>query len=248
MNSINVYWAPISQYYQNQLYREPNLVKDDLLLLRNKSQKGSIFACPAHTDLMRNLYVFKSNINDKIEIPERFLNIISDEEDSEVNEGLARLNSLVGLGNHRATSLVGYKNMEYAMGWIFFAEEPLVARFTAPYLPTHAPANGVILSAGEFDIGQWARPFNLDYFIPNDTRTFEYKVDDPFFYVQFLTEKEVNLKRFKTTPKFDDIWQESVQSPSRYGKRKPLSYRYEMAKRAKIREVVLSEIKNNLVD
>jgi hypothetical protein len=76
----------------------------------------------------------------------------------------------------------------------------------------------------------------------------EFDIDDPLFYVEFKTDKKIEFKRFNRTSKIDEIMIEAVQSPAKYGFRKTLFQRYELAKRANIRNLILSEIKNNLVD
>ena len=247
METITVYWSPVvnSQDSQNMLYRDPTPVLQDLLNIRNKEKDGSLFACPATSAIFNNLFVVKSNLEDTFTFPNNFLESLPDK-DSRIP--LHQIDSRVGLHMNRATSLNGYKNLEYNMGWVFFAEEPLLARFTAPYLPTHSPTPGAILASGEFDIGQWIRPWHLDYFIPNQAGGMKFNVDDPLFYIELKTDKRIIFKRFNRTPKIDAIMVESVQSPSRYGFRKTLSQRYEMAKKSKIRELILSEIRNNLVN
>jgi len=175
-----------------------------------------------------------------------FLDSLSDTGDNRIP--LHQLDSKVGIHRNRATSLNGYKNLEYNMGWAFFADEPLLAKFTAPYMPTHSPTPGAILASGEFDIGQWLRPWHLDYFVPNQAGGMEFNVDDPLFYIEFKTDKKIMFKRFNRSPIIDNIMIESVQSPSRYGSRKTLSQRYSMAKKAKMQNIILNEIKNNLVD
>jgi hypothetical protein len=247
MDTITVYWTPVvnTPGSWNLLYREPTLVLDDLLAIRNKEKQGSFFACPATSAIFNNLYVVKSNIEDKFDFPEGFLEALPDKD---VRTPLQQIDSKVGLHRNRESSFRGYKNIEYNMGWAFFADEPLLAKFTAPYMPTHSPTTGSILASGEFDIGQWMRPWHLDYFIPNEAGGMEFNVDDPLFYVEFKTDKRIEFKRFNRTTKIDEMMIEAVQSPSRYGFRKTLSQRYEMAKKANIRNLILSEIKNNLVD
>lgn len=248
MDTITVYWTPIvnNTGSWNMLYREPTLVVDDLLEIRNKEKQGSFFACPAGSAIFNNLYVVKSNLDDTFSFPEGFLDSLSDTSDNRIP--LHQLGSKVGIHRNRATSLNGYKNLEYNMGWAFFADEPLLAKFTAPYMPTHSPTPGAILASGEFDIGQWLRPWHLDYFIPNQAGGMKFKIDDPLFYIEFKTDKKIIFKRFNRSPRIDDIMIESVQSPSRYGSRKTLSQRYSMAKKAKMQDIILNEIKNNIVD
>jgi hypothetical protein len=244
-DTVVVYWAP-SPYQQKEeswsmLYAEPvNVLQQHRNNKDSESTTSNFFACPATTSLFFNTYQVNHQFDNLVILPEV------------IPQGTSRpwvdTNSTIGLFVPRPPSLTGYDNLQYNMGWAFFAEEPLIAKFTAPYFPPQAPAERALLASGEFDIGSWYRPFNLDYHIPHNIKTLSFMKDDPLFYVEFKTNKKVLFKRYIFSETLDSLASESVAAPARYGRFKSLQDRYSMAKKSKIPELVLSEIKKNLVE
>jgi hypothetical protein len=145
----------------------------------------------------------------------------------------------------RVPQLKGHIDIQYNLTWIMFASEPLLARFTAPYLPCVSPAPGVLLSAGEFDIGQWFRPYNLDYHVPLDVSSLTFKEDEPLFYMEAMTDRPIVLKRFNMTTPLRRMADECVRVSSMYGANKPLKYRYQQFMKSSTNKKVLKEIEKN---
>lgn len=212
---------------------------------------GNFFACPAIQSLTNNIFSFNSAIKDKITIDTSYLDFLYKSKNGNSNDSESRIptmDNLLGLNSHRKSSFTNYVNVQYNLSWIFFADESLIARFTPPYLPNVSPCEGAILSPGEFDIGSWYRPFNLDYHIPLNTQKMIFEENMPLFYLDLKTEKKVVFKRYTMTSTLFNLKNEFVQSPERYGGFKSLLKRYEMSKKASLPQYVLSEIRKNLVD
>lgn len=246
MSSINVYWSNCIVPEESSwsfLYREPEPLYNDFLKIKIDNP---FFACPAIIDTMKNIYVIKSNIEDKFEFPDNYLKSINGPYGG--SEFLPTIGNKISLISTRQSALMGYKDIKYNMSWIFFAEESLNMKVTAPYYPPKTPIDGAILQSGEYDIGQWFRPYNLGYFIPENAKHMSISVDDPLAYLEFKTDKNINFKRFNMTNQLVNIYSEFTQSPNRYGRRKSLIERYSMAKKANMTELVLAEIKKNLVE
>jgi hypothetical protein len=244
-DSITVYWSPSAYRPENEswslLYSKPeNLFNEHR---KNKNKEGTtqnIFSCPGMTGMFDNIYVVKHQFDNIFTLPENI---------EEIPKGdWIDTASSVGVFSPRKSSLDNYYNLHYNMGWLLFADEPLIARFTAPFFPPFAPAEGAMLSSGEFDIGSWYRPFNLDYHIPVSKKTLSFKKDDPLFYVEFKTDKKIIFKRYNLSSKLNNLGVEMSNSPARYSRFLSLKERYGIAKKAMIPELVLSEIKKNLVD
>ena len=248
-DSVVVYWAPSMFANEveswNMLYPTPQLVKSQLQSMHT-DLKRNMHACPALKDSLKNVYALKSAVKEDIDLPSDYLREIH------LNEGTEPFpsfnNQIVRLNKERASSLIGYSNLCYNLGWVFFSEEPLIANFTAPYMPASSPSPGAILACGEFDIGKWFRPFNFDYHIPLDNTSFKVEIGQDLAYVKFKTEKKVVLKRFSLNKVLFNYATETAQSSSRYSQFVPLLQRYEMAKNSKMTNLVLKEIKNNLID
>lgn len=242
---ITVYWSP-SPYLSDQEswslpYSEPVSVLNELRSKQNKD-KGydNMFSCPAISPMFKNIFTIKHPFGDVINIPDMDFNV---SEKQYINSG-----SILAVYVPRKTSLEGYVNIQYNMAWLFFADEPVVARFTAPYMPVSTPAAGSILAAGEFDIGSWYRPFNLDYHVPNNIKKLVFEKNQALYNIEIKTDKPVVFKRYSISSKLQNLAIEMSQSPVRYGKFIPLSEKYETFKKSKIREQILTEIKKNLVE
>jgi hypothetical protein len=238
----------------NMLYSEPEPVINQLLKRRGQIQdkRMSVLTCPASNDFFKNLYVFKSTIEDSCRWPEGYLKAVTTEMSPKQLDDTITLDFAYGnkiaFVSPRPSSVVGHVDLLYNMSWLFFADEPLTVRFTAPYYPPFTPMKDAILTSGQFDIGQWFRPWNLNYFVPFDCPGFDIKQDDPIFYFHAFTEKRIIFKRFQAVQSIQTLYDEFVRAPGRYGRLLPLSERYELAKKTKMREIILKEITNNLVD
>lgn len=248
---ITVYWSPaaftLDESSWNMLYRPPESLLNNYIDIKSSDQKDNIFSCPSSNNFLKNIFVVKSNLKDNF--------VFSDGQLKEINESfngtkhpIQNLNNKIDFSIIRKSPFIGYTSLKYNMEWMFFADEPVEARFTAPYYPPFSPIENSILTSGEFDIGQWFRPWTLEYVIPHSSNEFKIDVNDPIFYIEIMTDKKVKFKRFNLTKELKNIVYEFVQSTSRYGKFLPLYKRYEMAKNSKITDIVLKEIKNNLVD
>jgi len=244
---INVYWAPSpyidTEWQWNYLYSEPKKVYDNLI--SDTSGKSLAIKCPATRDVMNNLYSFHSCVDDEFELGSANLGQIEADDTDGVYP--LRVNSKVGLSRNRRASYPGFVNVFYNISWLIFADQPVTARWSAPYYPALSPAPNAIFTMGQFDIGQWFRPFNLDYQIPTDSDRFSILEGQPLAFMELFTDKKIVWHRFKNTQQIRELAFEHVASPKRYGARKPLGYRYEMFKRSGMRDILLSEIRKNVI-
>jgi hypothetical protein len=255
-----IYWAPAA--YESDLdswsllYPAPVSLSSEVNSLRSPEKLGgdNLYACPAHRDTTNNIFVFKNAVENIINFPEGFLKAAAEEMSKSPNYVTnsipfgSELQSRVYLNVLRKSSFDGYANVLYNMAWLFVAEDPVIAKFTPPYYPHSAPADGAMLSIGQFDIGQWFRSFQLDYHIPLSTDKLSFYEEDPLFYMQVLTDRPVVFKRFMRTTKIANLHLELGAASVRYGLFRPLTEKYAMAKNAKVKEQLMHEIKQNLVE
>lgn len=243
-DTITVYWGPTpSETVESwsMLYAPPVHVLNTLRKHRSPEVTSSnMFVCPAVTGAFKNLYALESTIDNEFTFPPN----IDDVPLLTYMEHEGKL----AIMKPRVSALSTHRDIDVNMSWTFFADEPLVARFTAPYYPPTTPGPGVMLSAGEFDIGSWFRPFRLNYFVPYGVNTLKFKTNDPLVFVEFKTEKKIVFKRYQGTPLLASLARECAESPQRYGLFKSLAERYEMAKRTKLTNQVLQELEKNVID
>lgn len=255
-----IYWAPASYESTTEswsfLYPEPVSLFSQLNLLRNSSSPGpeTIYACPAHKDATHNVFVFKNSVENVVDLPKNFLKEVTEEigkyshyATNSISFG-AKLDSKVYINAVRKSSFSGYVNLTYNMAWLFVSEDPVLAKFTPPYYPHSSPAEGAMLATGEFDIGQWFRPFQLDYHVPLSTTRLTFSEGNPLFYLHVLTDRPVIFKRYIRTSVISNLQEECTQSPARYGVFKSLTEKYAAVKRIKLKEQLMHEIKKNLVE
>lgn len=250
-DTIVVYWAPgqftsSEQYSWNQFYAPPTPVADPILAQRQKDETNRvIFGCPAYAEGMINLFEVRSVHEEHVEIPE----ILFTNPPTTFPTRIP-LETTLSFDIVRTSSIKNHIDLTYNMSWLFFCEEPLLARFTAPYFPPKAPAEGAMLAMGEFNVGLWFRNFNMDYMIPTGSTKFDINIDDPLFYVQFYTNKNIVFKRFIHTDITQKLAEEFAQASNRRGKKMGIRFnkRYELSRKTLLPSLVLNEIKKNLVD
>jgi hypothetical protein len=251
VDTITVYWAPgqftsSERFSWNQFYSAPTPVYSSILSERNpEASSRAIFGCPAYSESMKNLFEIRSVHEEHVAIPEIFFT-----NPPSTFPTRLPLDSYLSFELPRASSLKNYIDLAYNMSWLFFSEEPLLAKFTAPYFPPKTPAKGAALAMGEFDIGLWFRNFNLDYMVPTGSTEFNIDINDPLFYVQFFTEKQIVFKRFIHTDVTQKLVEEFAQSSNRRGKKMGISFsnRYDLSRKTMLPNLVLNEIKKNVVE
>jgi hypothetical protein len=111
-----------------------------------------------------------------------------------------------------------------------------------------SPAEGVMLSTGQFNIGEWYRDYHLDYHIPFGTKELNFKENQSLFYLEVRTDKKVVFKRYNLTIELRKLADECVTSSVIYGSNKPLLHRYNMFNKSLSPQRVLSYIKENIVE
>lgn len=245
-NTIEIYWSPATYDPEQEswsfLYPEPVNVFSNLV--KNNKHGGVYVSCPASKQMLKNTYSINSAIDDTHNLPTELLSSIAY---TETTEHPIPTNGILPIKKERKSSYDGYINISYHLKWLFFASEPVEARWTAPYFPASSPVKDALFSVGQMNIGQWFRPINLDWHIPLSSQTFSIEEGQPLAFLEIMTDKKVEFKRFQMSQKIIRISQEFSQSPARYGKFKSLKDRYLMAAKSKATEILLKEIKENLI-
>ena len=248
-DELVVYWSPAPFNPEKDswslLYPEPKNIYTEAIRSKTKTQEEGLKICPSFKGNATRLFSFNSSIHENIDFSDMDL---EDIDKNTPDNTYLTVPSRVGLRKDRNSSIEGHVNLTYNLSWSLFAEEPVVARMTSPYFPNTSPTKNSLLAFGEFDIGQWFRPFNLDYHIPYGSSSFEISPGDPLFFLELFTDKKIVFKRFVQTERMFAISREMAEARSRYARFSKLTERYHMFRQAKMREIVLAEIKKNLVE
>jgi hypothetical protein len=244
-DTVNVYWAPAYSMNMkgakewNMIYQDPfnlftELNKDKNLLI----DKSSYFTCPVTKNLFKNTYFFKNTISCKYEY------------DFTVNPPIINplTENFINLNIIRDPNMKSYPLIAMSLYYILFSEEPLVATFSNPTFHKPEYINYGTCIPGEFDIGQWFRPYPMEIQLWNQKGIFELKEYEPLFYVKFNTDKKINLQRFVFNEKLSQYSDHCINYKNIFGFFHPLSKMYSKFKESKLNTLILKEIKNNLVE
>jgi hypothetical protein len=169
-------------------------------------------------------------------------------DDTSKDEYYLPVESRISLRRARPTSYRGFVNFSYNLSWLFLASESVEMRMGPPTFPVTTPSQNSILAFGKYNAGKWFRPVNLDYHIPLESETFVVKENQPLMFLEFETEKKIEFVRFKNTNTIVNLSKDFFDSPNRWGKTMTLERRYEMAEKSGLINLVMSEIKKNLVE
>jgi len=230
-----VYWANYSsaskQSMANYLIPQPEKLIDTLFTNSINNRKG-YSSCLGAKASLKNTYCLKSPFD---------IDITYDENDSPVGERADWF-------YFRERSYENRINVELDLGWIFFCEESLIIEQTPPYSHNTSFAEYGMSSTGSFDIGSWFRPVMASFILWEGKNRFVVKENEPLAYLRFLTNDTINLKQFELTQKIVDLAEACVHSPNYYKPMLPLVSRYKKFTENKINQIVIKEIKNNLID
>lgn len=239
---INVYWSPgynktaANNVDFSMLYPDPETLHQQLLNKKNPEiKRGSFFSCPATQSFFKQIYVFKNAINYKYEydMANDIFNPISPQS--------------IEAKPTREPSIKDGPIAQSALTYLFFADAPLTATFMSPFFSKANYMKYGSLIPGEFDIGQWFRPFSIETQLWSNKGFLEFQEDEPLFYVRFNTNKKINFYRFEMNDKLHSYVDHCVYYYKLFGPLRPLSERYAKFKQARLADSILTEIKKNII-
>jgi len=239
-----VYWSSgdcleLDTQDWSYLYKMPKVLFKDLKDNKNEdSDNASFFSCPAMSGKFKKILVFNSPLSMDYEYDftsDRPIIIPKSEQSIEIK-------------NVRKAALKFSPTIDFRLFYSFFSEEPLNAYFTPPMFHKPGYTKYAASLPGEFDIGQWFRPFNFEIQPWENKGLISIKENEPLFYVELKTERNIILKRFNMTKKIDSYMQANVDATILFGRGQNLASRYQRFKNIGMREKVINEIKKNLIE
>ena len=240
---IVIYWSPgipLEEEDASFLFNKPKTVFKDLLQYKDKNNSDeNIFGCPAFSNKYKKMLTFTSPMS--CEYVYDFSN--GKDEIFSVHDHFMPL-----FKNTRPDMFTYGPNFRLNLGPLFFSEEPLVMTVTPPYFHKPGYTKYGTVVPGEFDIGQWCRPLSFEIQMWENSGTLEFTEGEPLFYVEFQTDRKIELRRFTYSPLLGRYVKGSTGTTNLFGKGKGLTKRYERFKNIGMREKVLTEIKKNLIN
>ena len=192
-NTIIVYWSPIGFFDRITLLNltlEPP-IPIRTLLPTSINKEDSYRACTAANNMWDKMFAIKHPKTSTVKLFGELLNpqIDFNEESMWIKQ---------------PSSFDGYR-VTYDYSWIFFCEESLVVQQTPSFMHNTSDKMGGRIAAGEFDIGKWFRPLNIDYLLWPNSNSITVTKDEPIMYLKFYTNKKIILKQFEITPELINI-------------------------------------------
>jgi hypothetical protein len=239
---INVYMATgaPSQPDWTYLYQKPETLFNLMYKDKVKAESGKLtyFSCPAMSDKMKKILVFKNTIPGSVAYDFR--------------DGKQDLIPLtrehVSLFTKRNPIIKDGPTLEFGMSYYLFADESLPVYFTPPFFQKPGYTQDAAILPGEFDVGNWFRPYIFEVQTWSNHGIITLKENEPIFYAEFKTDKKIKLQRFIMTENMQKIIEAGVNSWQLFGLGQSLSQRYNRFRYHGMREKLLTEIKKNLID
>lgn len=234
---INVYW---SVFCDQELLSRQSLLYGDLeklipSMVAESKKSDTYHKCFALGALHKNTYFLRHPFDISIDF-----------EGKDIQEEFQK--------SHRDTTILKIRDpllhdkitFDLDFQIICFADAPLMMHNTPPYMHKTLFSPTAYQSSGAFDVGKWFRPVSLTYqMFPNEYKV-SFKEGEPMCYISFISDKKVNLQRFEMTDKLREV----VKGTTGIKYVKPnisLNVLYNKFAQAKRKEIVLREIRNNLV-
>jgi hypothetical protein len=242
-----IYWAPAIgssnesdkwlKAHGNLVYPDPKSLHSDLMSEKNPDRGPSTYlSCAAAVSSFNRTAVFYNSIDCSYEYNLKDLeNPIIDPKD------IRYLNFAL----RRPPALLDRPTVEFQLRYMFFCEESVEMSITPPMF--HRPRYTKYATAvpGQFDIGRWFRPFVFEIQLWEAEGEIIFEAGEPLFYAKFSTDRNIKMQRFVSTEQLESY---SATSVNFYKNEKSLPKRYDLFESTSMRELVLKEIKNNLVE
>lgn len=236
-NELVVYWSPSNNNDDinwNILYEDPKNLYESLIKDSDRSNiSDSFFLCPSFKNLTKNTFYIKNPIlsgftiqnNDIVVNTKTFIR-------SEVSHRPSIKNNLL---------------LDYGISHYFFSEEEVEAIRTPPYFHNAQHLRYGAVVPGKWNCGLWFRPIRTEFNLWNGVNEMSIQENEPISYITFLTSKKVVLKRFMINKDLSNIAL-ACSISSQWEPKVSLLKRYNRFKNSKTKNIVLQNIKNNLVE
>lgn len=232
-----VYWAPV--FFEKE--RDWNMFYYDLESLYDyhrkdidkNSKKNNFFYCPAFRNLAKNTFLIKNPIHSHFVF----------------EDGVAKVKSknYMEINIEHDPSINENKLVCYGLQYIFFSETPVTVKLTSPFFNNSKYMKYGSIVPGQLEIDKWFRILNIEINLWSDSTELEIHQEEVLAYVSFEPSNiDIELKRFEMNEKLHK-YAASCGSATQWESFVPLIDRYKRLLATRTDQLILKEIKKNLV-
>lgn len=237
-DEVEIFWAPAFEIGNlidwNILYYDLESLYDHLRPRKNNNTPNqNFFYCPAFADLAKSTFVIKNPLLSHYRI-----------ENSKEVVPLSK--NYISSTIFHPPSIDNCPLMIYGLKWIFFTEDEIDMTITSPYFSNSPHMRYASIVPARMKIDSWFRAVNLEYNIWSEDSEFKVEQDEIMAYISFNTDKKIKLTRFEMNEKLHSYSNVGIQS-SVWESWVPLKKRYERFKKTRMHELILKEIKRNII-
>ena len=189
---MDIFWSTIyppdvyADY--NMLYREPQLLLQELVPDRGPDNPHDFFACPAFHLHMANTFVVRSTVDAHVGIvPEGFTAL--DERSKFTGQ----------MFSYMHPTRKGFRTILFDHRMLFFAEGPVTLATYPAFMHRGEVQAKLDYVPAAYDISKWLRPLQGTYEVREEVQSLRIRQDDPLYYVKFETTEKIRLRRFQMT-------------------------------------------------
>jgi hypothetical protein len=206
--------------YLESTVKCPSSVLKDI----SESRKNVVFLkCPAHTDFLKNTFVFKSpiDVSINVEADENFYRVWSDNLSQPLFEKIIDGRFLNNIESGQSPyPLLGIDFLNY-----FEADVPTILSVTPAFLHHNDFTKKTSIIPGEFDISKWFRSVECVFEIKKDCEKIDIKKGDAICYFKLKSENNEAIKLTESQISWNKINQcAELRNKDPF---KPLKFRYE---------------------
>ena len=234
-----VYWCDeLSTGAFSTALKSPNLVPALSVVTPQPLFRFSLAHCPAWRDQLKNTFVVTSPINFTFET---------------TGDGRWSFSSPEVPEQH-ATSLVSQEGMsvfQLLFQDMFFCETSLIATVRAPAMIGDTFHKKIDFIEGGYDVSKWFRPLNVPFqTLGRSPVQFHVARGEPLYFIRFDTSEDVQIKKFKLSPRLEELafmCQSSKERASTAKGSRPLTFFYKLFTGRNMHREAMAEIKANLL-
>lgn len=244
-NNFNLVAQKYSNKYPCYLdILEPQPLSSELFEYSKQDMKpaNNFFMCPSYHSFLKNKFVIKSPLDYDLT-----WNV-----NNEMNFFSSSFYDQKFFDNYVSTreSSFGMVSLLF-FSHIFFAEESCDMEVTSAYLSNNDFVNDTIYIPGTMNIGDWFRNLDFAFLMKYKNKPLKINQGDSLRYVNFKTDQKITFKKFFFTEKCSEILNYCLNQKLFKKNKNVKSYLqdiYGLFKQSKLKNVLLKEIKSNLME